>query len=103
MHFKSDKTGKYRVFAVSGTNTVSFAIDFREADTKGLLGFAVERHDPKENERYFMYGMKVFKSVIPDSDERTVVTTFDHPVHMAQRLQKRRSFESDFHGPNSIL
>ena len=80
MHFSSKKTGGYRVFAVSGTNTVSFAIDFSEANTAGLLGFAVEREDPKENERYFMYGFKVFESVIPTVTEDTTVSTFNHPV-----------------------
>jgi phosphatidylserine/phosphatidylglycerophosphate/cardiolipin synthase-like enzyme len=80
MHFVSEKTEGYRIYAVTGINTVSFAIDFRDADTAGLLGFAVERHDPTENERYFMRGMKVFESVVPHPDEKTVVSTFDHPV-----------------------
>ncbi len=80
MRFTSTKLSGYRVHAVTGVNTVSFAIDFREADTKGLLGFAVERHDPTENQRYFMTGMKVFESVIPKPDEKTVVSTYDHPI-----------------------
>jgi phosphatidylserine/phosphatidylglycerophosphate/cardiolipin synthase-like enzyme len=80
MHFSSKKIGGYRVFAVSGTNTVSFAIDFSGADTKGLLGFAVEREDPKENERYFMYGFKIFETVLPSPSENTTVSTFNHPV-----------------------
>ena len=49
MRFKSRKTGGYRVFAVSGVNTISFAIAREGANTNGLLGFAVERHDPHEN------------------------------------------------------
>ena len=80
MRFKSRKIAGYRAYAVTGVNTVSFAIDFRAANTSGLLGFAVERHDPTENERYFMYGMKVFESVIPNPDELTTVSTFDQPV-----------------------
>jgi phosphatidylserine/phosphatidylglycerophosphate/cardiolipin synthase-like enzyme len=80
MHFVSKKVGGYRVFAVSGTNTVSFGIDHHDAATEGLLGFAVERHDPKEDERYFMYGFKVFESLIPEPDENTIVSTRDHPV-----------------------
>ena len=31
--------------------------------------------------------------------DRDGVAPFDDAVHMAQRLEKRRSFESDFHGP----
>jgi phosphatidylserine/phosphatidylglycerophosphate/cardiolipin synthase-like enzyme len=80
VHFKSKKTDGYCIYAVSGINTVSFAIDFRDANTKGLLGFAVERHDPTENERYFMYGMKVFESVIAHPDQNTTVSTRDHPI-----------------------
>lgn len=80
MRFKSRKTNGYQVFAVSGTNTISFGIDFDDANTKGLLGFAVERSDPKEKERYFMFGFKVFSSVIPNPDGKTSVKTFDQPI-----------------------
>lgn len=80
MRFKSKKIGGYQVFAVSGTNTVSFGIDFADADTKGLLGFAVERSDPAENQKFFMFGFKVFPSVIPHPDSETSVKTFDHPI-----------------------
>jgi hypothetical protein len=80
MRFKSRTTGGYQVFAVSGTNTVSFGISFDNANTKGLLGFAVERSDPAENERYFMYGFKVFPSVIAQPGKTTTVKTNDHPI-----------------------
>ncbi|NKN36124.1 hypothetical protein HFC70_07105 [Agrobacterium sp. a22-2] len=80
MRFKSDEIGGYRVYAVTGTNTVSFAVDFRQADTSGLLGFAIERTDPTEDQRYFLYGFKVFEEVVPHPDETTSVTTFNHPV-----------------------
>ena len=73
MRFKSSEVGGYRVFAVSGVNTVSFAIDASEADASGLLGFAVEREDPTENERYFMPGFKVFPEIVPNPDENTKV------------------------------
>lgn len=80
MRFKSAKAGGFQVFAVSGINTVSFAITATDTARQGLLGFAVERADPKENQRYFMYGFKVFPSVIPHPDKDTRVSTFDHPV-----------------------
>lgn len=80
MHFSSKVTGGYRIYAVTGINTVSFAIDFREADTKGLLGFAVEREDEAENERYFMLGMKVFEKIVPHPSSAAAVSTFNHPV-----------------------
>jgi phosphatidylserine/phosphatidylglycerophosphate/cardiolipin synthase-like enzyme len=80
MRFKSEKVGGYRVYAVSGVNTVSFGIDAKDANTKDLLGFAVERRDPKENQRYYMYGFKVFRSLIPNPTGKQPVSTFDHPV-----------------------
>jgi phosphatidylserine/phosphatidylglycerophosphate/cardiolipin synthase-like enzyme len=80
MRFKSSKTDGFQVFAVAGTNTVSFGIAATSNARKGLLGFAVERIDPAENERYIMYGFKVFKSVIPQPDRTTQVSTWDHPV-----------------------
>jgi phosphatidylserine/phosphatidylglycerophosphate/cardiolipin synthase-like enzyme len=80
MRFKSSLQDGYRIYAVSGVNTISFAIDFKNADTQKLLGFAVERDDPQEQERYYLYGSKVFKEVVPDPGEYMLVSTFDNPV-----------------------
>lgn len=80
MRFKSDKVGDFQVYAVSGTNTVSFGIDSDPAKIADLMGFAVERHDLKNDERYYMYGFKVFESIYPHPDETLLVTTFDQPV-----------------------
>ena len=65
MRFRSQPAGGYVIHAVTGVNTISFAIDAAGADTAGLLGFAVERLDPQADEQYFMYGFKVFRSVFP--------------------------------------
>lgn len=101
MRFKSAVVGGYQVFAVAGINTVSFAIDATNADTAGLLGFAVERIDPVENERYYVYGFKVFPSVIPTPDESTAVLTYDHPVQSFVwddfTAKDGRSYEYVFH------
>lgn len=80
MRFKSAKTNGYIIYAVTGTNTVSFAIDFRDANTKGLLGFAIERIDKRNGSRKFMEGYKVFKQLIPNPTEDTEVSTYTHPV-----------------------
>ena len=71
MRFKSKKADGYQVFAVSGTNTISFGIDVKDANTDGLLGFAVERSDSTEKQRYFMFGFKVFRSVVPQPGRKT--------------------------------
>ena len=80
MRFKSAKTGPYQVLAVSGTNTISFAISAAKAGTKGLLGFAVERSDPEGKQDFYAFGFKVFPSLIPKPDEKTRVKTSRHPV-----------------------
>jgi phosphatidylserine/phosphatidylglycerophosphate/cardiolipin synthase-like enzyme len=80
MRFKSIKTNGYTVYAITGTNTISFAIDFRGANTKNLLGFAVERIDKRHGSRKFMEGFKVFKQIITQPTEDTEVSTYSHPV-----------------------
>jgi phosphatidylserine/phosphatidylglycerophosphate/cardiolipin synthase-like enzyme len=80
MRFKSKEVDGFTVYAVSGINTVSFGINATAAAKKNLLGFAVVREDVAENEKYTMPGFKVFKSVIPNPDDGTQVSTFDHPV-----------------------
>ena len=80
MRFKSKKVAGSQIFAVAGVNTVSFAIVASPALKKGLLGFAVERSCPAENERFFMLGFKVFRELIPQPDEKTQVSTHDHPI-----------------------
>lgn len=80
MRYRSKEVGGYQVNAVAGVNTVAFGIGRANADTKGLLGFAVERIDPTEEERYFVSGFKVFPSVVPHPVPGAAVSTFEHPV-----------------------
>src|SRR5258708_2686851 len=79
MRFKSKTVNNYCIYAVSGTNTVSFGIDYEKADTKGLLGFSVKRTYPDGQEHY-MPGFKVFEAnkgkVIPPA----FVSTETDPV-----------------------
>jgi phosphatidylserine/phosphatidylglycerophosphate/cardiolipin synthase-like enzyme len=79
MRFKSASVGGFQVFAVTGTNTISFAIQATDAAKKGLLGFAVERSE-NGGPRRKMRGFKVFKSIIPTPNAKTSVSTWDHPV-----------------------
>jgi hypothetical protein len=79
MRFKSHKTDGFQVFAVAGVNTVSFAITATDDAKAGLLGFAVERGLDGKNFA-FRRGFKVFKSVLPQLDQNTRVSTKDHPV-----------------------
>ncbi|MDT5113522.1 MAG: hypothetical protein QOE20_5412, partial [Mycobacterium sp.] len=79
MRFRAKSAGG-EVVAVTGINTVSFAFLTTKATNKDLLGFAVERADPTEDEKYFMAGYKVFQSVMPAPPPNVAVSTYDQPV-----------------------
>jgi phosphatidylserine/phosphatidylglycerophosphate/cardiolipin synthase-like enzyme len=78
MRFKSKKVGGFRVWAVTGVSTVSFAIEADPAIRKGLVGFAVDRiHDGKKKK---IYGFKVWKKLVPNPQPKTAVSTHEHPI-----------------------
>ena len=81
MRYKSKEKNGYCIYAVAGTNTVSFAIDYKKADTKGLLGFSVKRTYPPGKTIYYMPGFKIFgKGSNEKIDPNIRVSTEDHPV-----------------------
>jgi phosphatidylserine/phosphatidylglycerophosphate/cardiolipin synthase-like enzyme len=80
MRFKSKTNHGFTIYAVTGVNTASFAIDFDKTKIEGLLGFAVERACSQENEKYFLPGFKVFENVIPLPTTDIQVSTFEHPI-----------------------
>jgi len=79
MRFKSAKSDEFQAFAVTGVNTVAFAITASDEAKNGLLGFAVER-GVKGGKLEFRPGFKVFHAVVPKPDEKTRVSTEQHPV-----------------------
>jgi phosphatidylserine/phosphatidylglycerophosphate/cardiolipin synthase-like enzyme len=80
MRFRSRTAAAGRVYAVTGTNTVSFAVVASDITKAGLLGFAVRRYDLAAGTDEWMPGFKVFRSLIPSPDADTRVSTHDHPV-----------------------
>jgi len=56
-------SGFVTVRAVSSTHVVFLAFDMKEADAKGLMGFAIHRTDLTENETIWLRGNKTFASV----------------------------------------
>lgn len=79
MRFKSPQANGFQAFAVTGVNTVSFAITASDEAKQGLLGFAVER-GLKGKTPQFRPGFRVFHSVLPNPTPQTRVSTRDHPV-----------------------
>jgi phosphatidylserine/phosphatidylglycerophosphate/cardiolipin synthase-like enzyme len=80
MRFRSRTAAAGRVYAVAGTNTVSFAVLAGDGTKDGLLGFAVRRYDLAAGTDEWMPGFKVFRSLIADPTADTRVSTHDHPV-----------------------
>ncbi len=74
MRFKSPTVDGFTVYAVTGTHAASFAIDFDPAKVVGLLGFSIQR-DGK-----YVDNFKVFETLVPQPDEHTRVSSFDHPI-----------------------
>jgi phosphatidylserine/phosphatidylglycerophosphate/cardiolipin synthase-like enzyme len=80
MRFRSRTAAAGRVYAVTGTNSVSFAIAASDRTKDGLLGFAVRRYDLAAGTDAWMPGFKVFRSLTPEPSADTRVSTYDQPV-----------------------
>lgn len=74
------KKGNFSVNAVSGTYVVMLGMDLPERDCKGLLGFALRRHDHTEDEKYWLSGYKTFNSVEPNPVNGMLYSTRKHPI-----------------------
>jgi phosphatidylserine/phosphatidylglycerophosphate/cardiolipin synthase-like enzyme len=80
MRFRSRTAAAGRVYAVTGTNTVSLAVVASDATKAGLLGFAVRRYDLAAGTDEWLPGFKVFRSLVPDPTPGESVSTYDQPV-----------------------
>ena len=75
------KTGNgLTVTAIAGTYVVVLGIDMAPAATAGLLGFAIRRTDPTEDESYWLQGMRTFEASYPNPPDGALVSTHEHPI-----------------------
>ncbi|OPY77559.1 MAG: hypothetical protein A4E64_01074 [Syntrophorhabdus sp. PtaU1.Bin058] len=78
------------VRAIGGLHVVTVAWDFvegQEAKREGLLGFAIERSELNQGtvvERYFLRGIKRFKSKDEGVSSGTPLPTSEHPIQSFQ-------------------
>ncbi|MFI6095691.1 phospholipase D-like domain-containing protein [Lentzea sp. NPDC051213] len=79
---KSD--GPLSVHAIAGTYVVLLGLDLAKRSSRGLLGFAIERWDPVEKERYWLRGMKVFEETSVGVPRGIPVSLREHPVQSFQ-------------------
>lgn len=68
------------VTAVIGTSAVLLSFEMAEEVTTGLLGFAIEREDHTEDEKYYLKGFKYFEETVGPTGEGQLFSTFEHPV-----------------------
>lgn len=73
-----------QVHAIAGSYVVLLGIDLPEQATPGLLGFAIERSDPANEERYWLHGMKVFEETSRGIPPGTSVSLLEHPLQSFQ-------------------
>jgi phosphatidylserine/phosphatidylglycerophosphate/cardiolipin synthase-like enzyme len=74
------KSGALSVHAISGTHCVLLGMNIEQVQCKGLLGFAIHREDPKENESYWLSGMRTFEASYPNPPIGSLSSTREQPV-----------------------
>src|SRR3712207_3684941 len=75
---KKEKSGPLSVYAIAGTYVVLLGIDMEEEASSGVLGFAIERTDHTEDERYWLRGLRTFEETDP-AVPGLLVSTLEHP------------------------
>lgn len=76
---KKAVAGVLSVQAIAGTDVVLLGVNMTEEGSRGVLGFAIERTDHTEDERYWLRGFKTFKETDPEVPG-CPVSTMEHPV-----------------------
>ncbi len=72
------------VNAIAGTHVVLLGLDLADAQRQGCLGFAIQREDHTEDERYWMSGTKTFKETDPGLGPGGQVSSRQHPFQSFQ-------------------
>ena len=77
---KKETNGAIAVQAIAGTYVVLLGIDLAEASSAGMLGFAIERIDHTEDERYWLKGFRTFEETDPSLPPGSLVSSLEHPI-----------------------
>lgn len=72
------------VNAIAGTHVVTLGFDLSPKWRSKCLGFAIQREDKTEEERYWMRGMKTFPSTNPGLGPGGTVSSREHPFQTFQ-------------------
>lgn len=79
MRFRKTENG-LTVTAISGTSCILLSFDMKIEKTDKLLGFAIEREDKTENEKYFLKGFKFFPETAASVGEDQLFSSFEQPI-----------------------
>ena len=79
MRFRKTENG-LTVTAICGTTCCLLSFDMDAKKTKKFLGFAIEREDKTENEKYFLKGFKYFEETGSNIGNGQLFTTFEQPI-----------------------
>jgi len=77
---KWNSNKKISVHAISGSHVILLGLDAASAASKGLLGFAIQRTDHTEDEKYWLKGFKTFKETEHHKAPGSLKSTLEHPV-----------------------
>jgi phosphatidylserine/phosphatidylglycerophosphate/cardiolipin synthase-like enzyme len=84
------------VNAVAGTHVVTLGLDLADPQRKGCLGFAIQREDHTEDEKYWMSGMKTFEETDPLLGPGGQVSSREHPFQSFQWADFSAKPEHDY-------
>ncbi len=77
---KKETNGAIAVQAIAGSYVVLLGIDLAESSSAGVLGFAIERIDHTEDERYWLKGFRTFEETDPSLPPGSLVSSLEHPI-----------------------
>ncbi|MCX6565044.1 MAG: phospholipase D-like domain-containing protein [Candidatus Aminicenantes bacterium] len=80
---RKKESGFVTVRAISGTHVVFLALNMKESDAKGLMGFAIQRTDLTEDETIWLRGNKTFASIRPATGIEDA-SSHEHPFQAFQ-------------------
>jgi phosphatidylserine/phosphatidylglycerophosphate/cardiolipin synthase-like enzyme len=72
------------VQAIAGTHVVLLGMHMEQADTAGLLGFAIQRDDLEDDERAWLRGQKAFAATDPGDGIGATHSSRQHPFQTFQ-------------------
>ena len=76
-------SGRVTVRAISGTHVVFLALNMKESDAKGLMGFAIQRTDLTDDETIWLRGNKTFAGIRPSTGIEDA-SSHEHPFQAFQ-------------------